>query len=99
MKFATAFFVALFSLADSAPLQDRSAKAATCFAVDLVVNLLRLDPSASPFCSSVLKISTSITTKTVSSTASYTSVVYITAPTMVSTFTSTADPATEYSTT
>lgn len=99
MKFTIAFFVALFSLANSAPLENHSAKAATCFAVDLVVNLLRLDPSASPFCSSVLKISTSTTTKTVSSAASYTSFVYTTAPTTVSTLTSTANPVTEYSTT
>jgi hypothetical protein len=98
MKFTTTVIVALFSLARAAPLEDRSAKPATCLAVDLVVNLLRLDPSASPFCSSILRISTVTTTKTVSSTASYTSPVTTTVPTTVSTFTSAADPVTEYST-
>ncbi|KAI5196673.1 hypothetical protein E4T39_07676 [Aureobasidium subglaciale] len=99
MKYTTAAVLAAIGLTNAAPLEDRSLKAANCFAVDLVVDVLRLYPSASPFCSSVLRIPTVTTTKTVSSTASYTSSLITTVPTIVSTITSTADPITEYSTT
>ncbi|THY24813.1 hypothetical protein D6D01_05293 [Aureobasidium pullulans] len=98
MRYNIAIFVVTFGLASAAPLEDRSTKAAACFAVDLVVDVLRLYPSASPFCSSVLRIPTITTTKTVSSTVSYTSALTTTIPTTVLTVTTVADPVVEYST-
>lgn len=97
-RIAAAALLATLSLAfvDAAPLEERSS--AVCLAVDVVVDILRAYPSASPFCSSLLGIPTITTTQTVSTTASFTSPISTTIPMTVTTFTSTVAPITVYST-
>ncbi|CAD0093002.1 unnamed protein product [Aureobasidium mustum] len=98
MNRKTAAALAILGLANAAPFVDPAVNSAVCPAVDLVVDILHLYPSATPFCSSFLHIPTITTTKTVSSTASFTSAATTTILTTVSTFTSSADPVTAYST-
>jgi hypothetical protein len=80
----------LASLASAIPLDERTVN--ICPAVDLVVNLLKAYPSASPFCSSFLGIKTATTT----STAQFTSPITTVIPTTTSTVTITASTLTVY---
>ncbi|KAG9735832.1 hypothetical protein KCU73_g10409, partial [Aureobasidium melanogenum] len=98
MNRKTTAALAILGLANAAPLVDPALDSVVCPAVDLVVDILRLYPSATPFCSSFLHIPTITTTQTVSSTALFTSAATTTILTTVSTITSSADPVTAYST-
>ncbi|KAH0387173.1 hypothetical protein E4T50_15899 [Aureobasidium sp. EXF-12298] len=98
MNRKTTAALAILGLANAAPLVDPAVDSVVCPAVDLVVDILRLYPSATPFCSSFLHIPTITTTQTVSSTALFTSAATTTILTTVSTFTSSADLVTAYST-
>ncbi|KAH0155662.1 hypothetical protein KCU82_g10585, partial [Aureobasidium melanogenum] len=80
----------LASRASAAPLDERTVN--LCPAVDLVVNLLKAYPSASPFCSTFLGIQTATTT----STAQFTSPVTTIIPTTTTTVVITASTVTEY---
>ncbi|KAH0011437.1 hypothetical protein KCU78_g10022, partial [Aureobasidium melanogenum] len=80
----------LASCASAAPLDERTVN--LCPAVDLVVNLLKAYPSASPFCSTFLGIQTATTT----STAQFTSPVTTVIPTTTTTVVITASTVTEY---
>jgi hypothetical protein len=78
------------SLTSALPLDERTVN--LCPAVDLVVDLLKAYPSASPFCSTFLGIKTATTT----STAQFTSPVTTIIPTTTSTVTITASTSTVY---
>ncbi|CAD0091950.1 unnamed protein product [Aureobasidium vineae] len=80
----------LASLTSAFPLDERTVN--VCPAVDLVVDLLKLYPSASPFCSTFLGIKTATTT----STAQFTSPVTTVIPTTTTTITITASTVTSY---
>ncbi|THZ90387.1 hypothetical protein D6C82_10460 [Aureobasidium pullulans] len=79
-----------FALTLAAPVEERTVN--VCPAVDLVVVLLKAYPSASPFCSSFLGISTVTTTSTVKATSPITTII----PTTTTTVFVAATPVTEY---
>ncbi|THX71550.1 hypothetical protein D6D05_08214 [Aureobasidium pullulans] len=79
-----------FALTLAAPVEERTVN--ICPAVDLVVVLLKTYPSASPFCSSFLGISTMTTTSTVKATSPITTII----PTTTTTIFVAATPVTEY---
>jgi hypothetical protein len=94
MKKTAAYFglmaASLVPITSAIPLDERTVN--LCPAVDLVVNLLKAYPSASPFCSTFLGIKTATTT----STAQFTSPVTTVIPTVTSTVTITASTLTAY---